>query len=304
MIATMENPPAARPKAPYQLRIAATCGMDPETRTALAKLEDLARAGGRVAVAGAFMPDAGVSARLAQLGVREHVAEPDFFRFRHVAIPFTGISPQNRREWTEAGHPLTDLSSPHFRRAQVALGLLRMEGAQPLVIGRHDDPESMALASVSPGTRILQDTTDTARLLFSPAFGAVCQTTLSPRKVAWLVAQLRMRYRDATVTFLNTTAPGMAAREQALEAILPLSDAAVIVGDPGEASVEALVETAMRKGKPAIIAADAASLDRSALAGARRLALSAGAFATDAAVRAVYQSLKSPEPPPRSHPDR
>jgi 4-hydroxy-3-methylbut-2-enyl diphosphate reductase IspH len=304
MIATMENPPAARSNRVYQTRIATTCGMDPDARAALTKIEELARAGGRVAVAGRFMPDAGVSARLAALGVQELVAEPDFFRFRHLVIPFTGISPQDRRAWTEAGHLLTDLSSPHFRRAQVALGLLRMEGAQPLVIGRHDDPESLALAAVSAGTRILQDTTDTARLTFAPAFGAVCQTTLSPRKVAWLVAQLRMRYRDATVTFLNTTAPGMTVREQALENILANCEAAVIVGEPGEASVEALVETAMRKGKPALVATDAAALDRAALGGIRRIALSAGAFATDDAVCGVYQALKSQESPPRSHPDR
>jgi 4-hydroxy-3-methylbut-2-enyl diphosphate reductase IspH len=304
MIATMENPPAARQQGTYQTRVATTCGMDPETRAALVKLEELARAGGSVAVAGTFMPDAGVSARLAALGVQELVAEPDFFRFRHVVIPFTGISPRDRRAWTEAGHILTDLSSPHFRRAQVALGLLKMEGAQPLVIGRHGDPESLALASVTPGTRILQDTTDTARLAFAPAFGAVCQTTLSPRKVAWLVAQLRMRYRDAAVTFLDTTAPGMTSREQALEHALTTSDAAIIVGEPGEASVEALVETAMRKDRPAIVAANAAALDRSALEGFRRIALSAGAFATDDAIRGVYQILKAQGSPPRSHPDR
>lgn len=292
MIATLEEPPAARQKPTLNLRVATVCGMDPETRAALAKIEDLARAGGRVAVAGVLMPDDGISARLASLGVVEGVSEPDFFRFRHVVLPYTGISPRDRHDWIEAGHPLVDLTSPHFRRAQVALGLLRMEGAQPLVIGRHDDPESRALASVAAGTRILEDTTDTARLTFEPAFGAVCQTTLSPRKVAWLVAQLRMRYRDAKVTFLNTTAPSMSARELALETLLSTGDAAVIVGKPGEASAEALAETAMRKGKPAIITPDAANLDLSALAGARRLVLTAGAFAPDAAVRAVYQTIK------------
>ncbi|MCF7674386.1 MAG: hypothetical protein K9M97_03520, partial [Akkermansiaceae bacterium] len=61
------------------------------------------------------------------------------------------------------------------------------------VVGRHGDPESLALAATNPGTKIIQDTTDTARLVISPGFGVVCQTTLSPRKVAWLLAQLRMR---------------------------------------------------------------------------------------------------------------
>jgi 4-hydroxy-3-methylbut-2-enyl diphosphate reductase IspH len=276
-----------------ELRVARSCGMDAEVRSALGKLEELAGAGGRVAVAGEFMPDGGVSARLAQLGVDEGVGEGDFFGYRQIVIPFAGVGPKQRKRWEEGGCAVTDLSSQLVRRAQVALGLLRMEGAQPLVIGRHDDPETRALAATVAGTRVIEDTTDTARLAFAPAFGVVCQTTLSPRRTAWLFDQLRMRYRDARVTFLSTTAPAMRAREEALEAALAGPEATVVVvGRPGEASVEALAETAWRKGCAAMIAPDAESLDHRSLAGVRRLVLTAGAFATDAAVCAVYRALR------------
>jgi 4-hydroxy-3-methylbut-2-enyl diphosphate reductase IspH len=210
-----------------------------------------------------------------------------------VVIPYSGIAPRDRKSWEEADHPITDLTSPHVRRAQVALGLLRMEGAQAVVIGRHDDPETQALAGTSAGTRIIQDTTDTARLSYAPAFGVVCQTTLSPRRASWLLQQLQMRYRDARVTFLNTAAPAMAAREQALEKLLDWCDAVVVVGQPGEATVEALGETALRKGKPAVIAATPVAFDQAALAGARRIVLTAGAFAQDAAIRAIHGAIKA-----------
>ena len=274
------------------LLVAAQCGMDPEARDALEKLEVMARAGGRVGVAGVFMPDPGVAARLAALGVAESVDEGDFFRFRHVVIPYAGVAPSDRKRWADTEVPLVDLSSPHLRRAQVALGLLRTEGAQPLVIGRHDDPETRTLAATCPGARVIEDTTDTARLPFAPAFGAVCQTTLSPRRARWLLEQLRMRYRDARVTALTTAAPAMAAREQALEALLERVDGVVIVGWPGEASVDALAETALRKGKPAQIAATVDALDPASLRGIRRMGLTAGAFATDAGIRAIYQALR------------
>ena len=273
------------------LRVAKAHGMDADARSALAAIERLA-ASGRVAVAGRFMPDPGVQSHLARLGVTEHVEDVDFFKFRHIVIPFSGVSPRERRNWEEAEHDLTDLTSPHVRRAQVALGLLRMEGAQPLVIGRHDDPESLALAGVTHGTKIIEDTTDTARLHFAPAFGVVCQTTLSPRRVSWLLQQLRMRYRDASVTFLNTAAPSMSAREAALEPLLDWCDGVVVVGQADEASCGALVEAALRKGKPTCIVATSASLDLAALAGARRLALSAGAFVLDERVRAIAALLK------------
>jgi 4-hydroxy-3-methylbut-2-enyl diphosphate reductase IspH len=265
--------------------------MDADTRAALTALEALSR-GGRVAVAGVFMPDPAVRALVARMGVAEEVAEPDFFRYRQVVIPYAGIAPRDRKGWEEAGHAVTDLTSPHVRRAQVALGLLRMEGAQALVIGRHDDPETRALAGTSPGTWIIQDTTDTARLRFAPAYGVVCQTTLSPRRTVWLLQQLRMRYCDSRVTFLNTATPAMAAREQALEKLLDWGDAVVVVGQPGEASVEALAEAALRKGKPAIAVATPATFDPAALGGARRIALTAGAFARDETIRAIHAVMR------------
>ena len=280
-------PPAA---GGPELRIATALGMDANARAALERLRQLAKSQ-KIAVAGRFMPDAGVSAQLASLGVAEQVDEADFFKFRTVVIPFTGIASRLRRDWEETGYPLEDLTSLQVRRAQVALGLLKMEGAQALVIGRHDDAESLAIAGGNTGTRIIQDTTDTARLLFAPAFGVVCQTTLSPRRVSWLVQQLRLRWRDARVTFLDTVSPAMTAREEALECMLVVCDRAVIVGEAGESSCEALLETALRRGKPAVVVAKADELDPADFRASEKIALTAGAFATDEAIRAVAEAL-------------
>ena len=272
------------------LRIARTLGMDEFTRAALGRLDGLGETR-RVGVAGYFMPDVGVSARLAERGIEENVAEADFFRFRRVVTPYGGIALRQWREWKERGHEVEDFSAPQVRRAQVALGLMRMEGAQALVIGRHDDPESQALAGSVTGARILQDTTDTARLEFSPTFGAVCQSTLSPRRVGWLVQQLRFRYRDSRVTFIETVAPAMAPRVEALEKLLPTCDRVVIVGRVGEASCEALAETALHRGKPAVVVAGPEDLETEDFSGNPQVALTAGAFALDETIRSVAEAL-------------
>lgn len=272
-----------------ELRIAKTLGMDADARAALSQLIAWGKSH-KIGVAGRFMPDAGVSALLASLGIVEHVEEDDFLRFGRVVIPYCGVSPRLRRDWEQSGYRLEDLTSPQVRRAQVALGLLRMEGAQALVIGRHEDAETRALAGGNTGTRIIEDTTDTARLTFSPAFGVVCQTNLSPRRVSWLVQQLRHRYQDARVTFLDTISPAMAAREEAFERLLVDCDHAVIVGDAGESSCEALAETALRRGKQAVVVSTPEELD-SNLWGKQRVAFTAGAFATDDAIRAVAEAL-------------
>ncbi|MEY3894533.1 MAG: hypothetical protein RLZZ214_52 [Verrucomicrobiota bacterium] len=279
-----------RANAKPELRIATTLGMDDDTSAALDRVALLGKSG-KTGVAGRFMPDRGVSARLASLGIAENVEEADFFKFRFIVTPYCGISSRQRRDWQAAGYPLEDLTSPQVRRAQVALGLLRMEGAQAVVIGRHEDPESLAISGGNSGARILEDTTDTARLVFSPAFGAVCQTTLSPRRVSWLAQQLRLRWRDAKVTFLDTVSPAMIAREEALERLLVVCDRVVIVGEAGESSCEALAETALRRGKPAIVVATPEELSTAEIRGEDKIALTAGGFTTDEEIRAVASAL-------------
>ncbi len=268
------------------MKIANALGMDDDARAALERITVLSKSR-KIGVAGRFMPDGGVSSKLAALGIAENVEPEDFFRYRTIVIPYCGVPARLRREWEEAGQSLEDLTSPQVRRAQVALGLLKMEGAQALVIGHHENPETLAISGGNSATRILEDTTDTSRLLFSPAFGAVCQTTLSPRRVSWLVQQLRLRWRDARVTFLDTVSPAMVAREEALERLLVVCDRVIVVGETGESSCEALMETASRRGKQAVTVAGPDDLAAADFAPNEKIALTAGAFATDEAIRAV-----------------
>lgn len=280
-------PPAVRG---IEVRVSPTLGMDETARDALAKLLHISKSR-RTGVVGRFMPDEGISRILAAAGIAENVEEADFFKYRAVVIPYCGIPSRQRREWEEARYPMEDLTAPQVRRAQVALGLLKLEGAQTLVIGRHEDPESLAISGGGSGTRILQDTTDTARLHFAPCFGVVCQTTLSPRRVSWLIQQLRLRWRDARVTFLDTVSPTMVAREEALERLLVACSRVIIVGEAGEASCEALSETALRRGKAANIVRSSAELESLDFQAKDKVALTAGAFATDETIRAVAEAL-------------
>jgi 4-hydroxy-3-methylbut-2-enyl diphosphate reductase IspH len=280
-------PPAA---AGVEWRIATSLGMDDDARAALGRITQLSKVR-KIGVAGCFTPDRGVSGKLAALGIPENVEPEDFFRFRTIVVPYCGVPARLRREWDEAGQSLEDLTSPQVRRAQVALGLLKMEGAQTLVIGHHEDPETLAISGGSSGTRIIEDTTDSSRLLFAPAFGVVCQTTLSPRRVSWLVQQLRLRWRDARVTFLDTVSPAMVAREEALARLLVVCNRVIVVGEAGESSCQALVETASRRGKQATVVAGPDDLTSFDFTPDEKVALAAGAFATDDAIRAVAAAL-------------
>ena len=270
------------------VQVATQLGMDADARRALARIEELAE-DGEIGVVGRFMPDDGVSAHLAALGVAEQVDEADFFRYSRIVIPYSGISPKRQKQWAKDNVPLLDLTSPQVRRAQVSLGFLKLETSTLFVIGRHSDPESKVIRESQPNARVLEDTTDIARLYFAPRSAAVCQTTLAPRRISWLSEQLRHRWRDADFTFLNTVSPSMKAREQALERQLQRADHVVIVGRQGEASSDALADSALRQSRPATIVSSPYELPDPS--DCRRIVLTAGAFALDDTVRAVARAM-------------
>lgn len=265
-------------------------GMDAEAREAWEKITELA-ASGRTAVAGAFMPDAGLSARLAAVGVVENISPDEARNFRNVVIPFTGMTVGARKNWKDAGVSLTDFTAPQIRRAQTALSLSKLDGSRGVVIGMHGDAEAITLASFARDAVVIEDTTDTARLPFSPSFGVVCQTTLSPRKADWLHQQFRMRWRDAKVQYTNTTTPAMRSREEAMEQNLDDCDIVLIVGDKLEASVRALGETALRKNKPYYVIEEPEEVEMLPFPAARKALLTAGAFTHDDAIQRVAARL-------------
>jgi 4-hydroxy-3-methylbut-2-enyl diphosphate reductase IspH len=83
----------------------------------------------------------------------------------------------------------------------------------------------------------------------------------------------------------------MARREEALERLLPACDRVLIVGEPDEASCDALAETAMRRGKPAAVVKGAEGLAEHGILNGERIALTAGAFVADETIRKVAEAL-------------
>jgi 4-hydroxy-3-methylbut-2-enyl diphosphate reductase IspH len=67
----------------------------------------------------------------------------------------------------------------------------------------------------------------------------------------------------------------------------------LIAGEATEASVRALVDASRRLGLPAFPVADAGALDRSVLAGASRVGLTAGEFSPDGVVEAIAVRLET-----------
>ena len=83
----------------------------------------------------------------------------------------------------------------------------------------------------------------------------------------------------------------MIAREEALERLLLDCERVVVVGETGESSCEALVETASAPGQAGTGRGDPDELDAGDFRAREKVALTAGAYATDEAIRAVAGAL-------------
>ena len=61
-----------------------------------------------------------------------------------IVIPPHGAPHQLRKKWKAQGRTVIDHSTAAVRRAQTSLSLLKLEGAELIIIGKKNDPEVIA----------------------------------------------------------------------------------------------------------------------------------------------------------------
>jgi 4-hydroxy-3-methylbut-2-enyl diphosphate reductase IspH len=133
-----------------------------------------------------------------------------------IVIPPFGAPLSYRKEWKMQNRTVLDLSTPEVRRAQSTLALLKLEGAELLVIGRKSDPEVQAHLIDHPRARVIENAEDAVRIPFAPAFNLICQTSHCPHLARHLTSVIQGRHRDSRVSFLDTSSTQENLRRAAL----------------------------------------------------------------------------------------
>lgn len=137
-----------------------------------------------------------------------------------IIIPPFGAALSHRKEWKKQHRTVLDLSTPEVRRAQSTLALLKLEGAELLIIGRKNDPEVQAHLIDHPRARVIENAEDAVRIPFAPAFNLICQTSHCPQLARHLTSVIQGRHRDSKVTFLDTSSPQENLRRAALQQLV------------------------------------------------------------------------------------
>ena len=276
----------------FEIRRAHTAGHSDETRAALARLETRLKRGA-VTVLGPLAPDAALCELYRRRGALEGSAGEYRAPTHTVVVPLSGLPKECLRRWKECGHELLDLTLPSIRRAQTSLNLLALERCKPVVIGFRDHAESAAIAGEAKGATVVEDGDQAALLPFAPKFGLVCQTGVSRRRANGVVEALRLQHPDSRMVFLDTTSPANGEREKSVEALSRWSEAIIVTGEAGEASVRALIDASRRLGLPAFPIPDVAGFDPKAFAGITRVGITAGEYSPDAVANGIIARLET-----------
>lgn len=171
------------------------------------------------------------------------------------------------------------------------------EGRHVLLIGHAGHPEVIGTMGQLPeGSVSLVETIDDVESLNPPDPGQlafVTQTTLSVDDTAAIVAALQQRFpaivgpRREDICYATTN------RQQSVKSIAANCDAIAVVGAPNSSNSRRLVEVAERAGCPrAFLVQRGADLDLDALAGVRRLGITAGASAPEILVEEVIAACR------------
>jgi 4-hydroxy-3-methylbut-2-enyl diphosphate reductase len=165
-----------------------------------------------------------------------------------------------------------------------------------LMIGHAGHPEVVGtMGQLPPGSvTLVQDAEDARTVAPSDQtrLAFITQTTLSVDDTAEIVAVLCERFpgiegpKHEDICYATTN------RQAAVKAVAPECDLVVVIGSPNSSNSQRLREVAERAGaRRAILLPRANELDWSALAGVRRLGLTAGASAPEALVQELLGRL-------------
>jgi 4-hydroxy-3-methylbut-2-enyl diphosphate reductase len=233
--------------------------------------------------------------RLDDLGARRAV-RPEEVSTRALLLTAHGTSEVAKRRLRASGHQVFDATCPLVKRAHLALARLVIEGRHPVVIGRAEHVEVRGLIGDYDDYTVIYSDGDLDKLQVpvsqEKSLGVVAQTTQPIDRVLDLVEQIRRRYPEADVRFVDTVCQPTKDRQDSLRRLACSVDVIIVVGGPESNNSARLTELARRLGRPAYQVSSAADLRAEWFSGVRTIGLTAGTSTPDDVIEGVRSWLE------------
>ena len=215
-----------------------------------------------------------------------------------------GISPAVRARAVAKGLHCVDATCPDVTRTHELVRELAAQDFTIIYVGKRGHPEPEGVIGEAPEHVLLVETPDEVDTLPVPPGRQVAvttQTTLSQWDTEEVIQRVLRRFPDARV--FNEICLATQLRQQAAVREAAGADVVIVVGDRRSNNSNRLVQVVReRAGRPAYLVEDVDEIRPEWLAGARRVAVTAGSSTPSQITRRVIQFLKAYEPSPEGGP--
>jgi 4-hydroxy-3-methylbut-2-enyl diphosphate reductase len=207
-----------------------------------------------------------------------------------------GVSPSVREKARERRLRIVDATCPLVSKVHREALRFADDGMFVLLVGHRDHDEVVGtLGHVAPDRIALVEDVAHAQTVAVPdprRVAVVSQTTLSVDEVNQVVDVLKQRFPELRMPARSDICYATQNRQNALKELASQVDLVVVVGSQNSSNSQRLRECSEERGVPAVLVDDPAQLDTSALRGARRIGVTAGASSPEALVERVIEAIR------------
>jgi len=212
---------------------------------------------------------------------------------RAVLLTAHGTANHVKLKLREEGKQVHDAVCPLVKRVHLAMDKLMAEGRHPVVIGQPGHVEVRGLVGDLDDYTIVLEEGDLEALAGKGSLGVVAQTTQPLERVLELVEEMRRRFPEADIRFIDTVCQPTKDRQDALRRLAAECDAVVVVGGPESNNSRKLTELARRAGRPAYQVAAATELKPEWFQDVKVVGLTAGTSTPEGVIGEVQAWLES-----------
>ncbi|HXT57066.1 MAG TPA: 4-hydroxy-3-methylbut-2-enyl diphosphate reductase [Pirellulales bacterium] len=205
-----------------------------------------------------------------------------------------GISPAVHRAAEERQLQVIDATCPLVRKVHLQAIRFARLGYTIVLIGHHGHDEVVGTMGEAPERMVLVETLEDVDRLQVPdpeKVAYLTQTTLSVDEAQGLVDRLQQRFPHCVGSPKEDICYATQNRQEALKALLPQADLALVVGSRNSSNSNRLVDVAREHGVPAYLVDDAEELDSAWFEGRQTVLITAGASAPEELVLACVAEI-------------
>jgi len=213
----------------------------------------------------------------------------------HLLYSAHGVSPEIRRQARQRHLNVIDATCPLVTRVHREAVRLAGEGYRVVLIGHAGHDEVVGTMGEVAGSVVLVETiedVDRPEVAGSDRLAYLTQTTLSVDDAAQIVARLEARFPDIVGPSRADICYATQNRQEAVRALAPLADVALVVGSQNSSNSQRLAELARSRGIPARLIDGAEDMDPAWFRQDQTVLITAGASAPETLVEDCVRFLR------------